>query len=154
MENRFIKYKGIHPGIIVKRELEKRFLKQRPFALSIGEHPQTFNAITKGKRTIPTSLALKIEKELELKEGTLVLLQAYYEIAIEKQKNKPVPNLSILRKILFWDTDIHSIDWQKQDKQVIQRVFERGNAEEKKEITRFYGKRKIQKELKSNAVFN
>lgn len=154
MENRFIKYKGIHPGVIIKRELEKRLLKQRPFALSIGEHPQTFNAITKGKRTIPTSLALKIEKELELKEGTLVLLQAYYEIAIEKLKNKPAPNLSILRKILFWDTDMQSIDWQKQYKQVIQRVFERGNAEEKKEITRFYGKSKIQKELKNNAVFN
>lgn len=35
------------------------------------------------------------------------------------------PNLSLLRKSLFWDTDINKIDWKKQYKAVIQRVFER-----------------------------
>jgi hypothetical protein len=30
------KYKGIHPGIILERELKKRALHQRTFALSIG----------------------------------------------------------------------------------------------------------------------
>src|SRR5688572_28557796 len=59
MDN-FLDYKGIHPGIVLKRELEKRSLKQRPFALSIEEHPQTLNAITKGKRNMYTALALKI----------------------------------------------------------------------------------------------
>ena len=39
------KYKGIHPGVVLDRELKKRAIKQRPFALSIGEHPQIFNAI-------------------------------------------------------------------------------------------------------------
>ena len=146
---RFKKYKGIHPGFIIKRELEKRSLKQRPFALSIGEHPQTFNAITKGKRAIPTSFALKIEEALGLKEGTVVLLQAYYDIEKEKKKNKPMPDLSLLRGSLFWDTDVETIDWVKQYRQVIQRVFERGTVIEKDEITRFYGENKIQKVLES-----
>jgi plasmid maintenance system antidote protein VapI len=44
MIKRFEKYKGIHPGIILERELKKRAIKQRPFALSLDEHPQTFNA--------------------------------------------------------------------------------------------------------------
>ncbi len=44
----YYKYKGIHPGIILDRELKKRSLKQRPFALSINEHPQTFNASQAG----------------------------------------------------------------------------------------------------------
>ena len=74
---RFEKYKGIHPGIVLDRELKKRSIRQRPFALSLNEHPQTFNAITKGKRGISTPLALKIEQELGLEEGTLVILQAY-----------------------------------------------------------------------------
>jgi plasmid maintenance system antidote protein VapI len=142
------KYKGIHPGIILERELKKRELHQRPFALSIGEHPQTLNAITKGKRKLNTALALKIEEKLGLEEGTLALLQAYFDIKEEKAKLKQItPNLSILRKSLFWDTDINKIDWSKQYRAVIQRIFERGNAIEKEEIIRFYGQDKIQKAL-------
>lgn len=150
MEMRFKKYKGIHPGFIIKRELEKRSLKQRPFALSIDEHPQTFNAITKGKRAIPTSFALKIEQALGLKESTVVMLQAFYDIYKEKQKNKPKPDLSLLRATLFWDTDVETIDWEKHYKNVIQRVFERGNTIEKREITRFYGDEKVQQVLQSS----
>ena len=38
-----LKYKGIHPGIVLEREFKKRSLKQRPFAIAINEHPQTLN---------------------------------------------------------------------------------------------------------------
>ncbi|SEH76795.1 hypothetical protein SAMN02927937_01311 [Paenimyroides aquimaris] len=57
------------------------------------------------------------------------------------------PNLALIRKALFWDTDINKIDWDKQYKAVIQRVFERGNEEEKLEIKRFYGDSVIEKAL-------
>ena len=67
----------------------------------------------------------------------------------EKSKTQLSPNLSILRKSLFWDTEIHNIDWNKQSKAVINRIFERGNEEEKKEIERFYGKRKVETILNS-----
>ena len=138
------KYKGIHPGRVLKRELKKRSLKQRPFALSIGEHPQTLNAITNERRDLNTSLALKIEDKLGLEEGSLVLLQAFYDIEKEKaRQHTKTPDFSILRKYLFWDTDIKKIDWQRQYKAVIRRVLERGNAQEKEEISRFYGNKKI-----------
>lgn len=148
MKNYIEKYKGIHPGIILERELKKRALHQRPFALSIDEHPQTLNAITKGKRKLNTPLALKIEEKLDLEEGTLALLQTYFDIKEEKSKIKQTtPNLAILRKSLFWDTESNKIDWSKQYKAVIQRVFERGNEIEREEIIRFYGKEKIKKAL-------
>jgi plasmid maintenance system antidote protein VapI len=145
------KYKGIHPGIILDREFKKRALQQRPFALSIGEYPQTLNAITKGKRKLNTALALKIEEKLGLEEGTLALLQTYFDINEEKSKLKQiVPNLSKLRKSLFWDTDIDKIDWSKQYRAVIQRIFERGNETEINEIIRFYGEEKIQETINQN----
>lgn len=148
MIGHYEKYKGIHPGIILDRELKKRSIRQRPFALSLDEHPQTFNAITKGKRGISTSLALKIEQELGMEEGTLVILQAFYDIQKIKEKNsQQTPNLSILSKSLFWDTDIENIDWRRQYRAVIQRVFERGNEAEKEEITRFYGIEKTEQAL-------
>lgn len=145
-----LKYKGIHPGIVLERELKKRSLKQRPFAIAINEHPQTLNAITKGKRSLNTALALKIEEKMGLEEGILAILQTYYDIRIEKEKQQTeTPNLALLRNSLFWDTAIEHIDWKKQYKAVIKRIFERGNQTEKNEIIRFYGKQKVDTVLNS-----
>ncbi len=150
MNQQYEKYKGIHPGILLDRELKKRSIKQRPFALLIGEHPQTFNAITKGKRNFTPAITLRIEKELDLEEGTLLILQAYYQIKIEKEKvTENKPDFSILRKSLFWDTAIEKIDWEQHYKAIINRVMERGNEAERNEITRFYGKAKIEAALKA-----
>src|SRR5690606_16512460 len=113
-----------------------------------GEHPQTINAITKGKRKLNIALALKIERELSLEEGSLALLQTYFDIKEEKSKIKQnTPDLTLLRKSLFWDTDISKIDWQQQSVAVIRRVCERGNAIEKEEIKRFYKSAEIKEAL-------
>ncbi len=153
MIRQFAKHKGIHPGIVLDRELKKRSIKQRPFALSVEEHPQTFNAITKGKRGISTALALKIERQLGLEEGTLVILQAYYDIQRIKEKEiKSTPDLSILSNALFWDTDIQHIDWERQYRAVIQRVFERGNENDKNEIIRFYGAEKVNQAMQESNI--
>ena len=153
MNTYLAKFKGIHPGIILARELKKRGIAQRPFALSIGEHPQTINAITKAKRNLPTSIALKIDEKLGLEEGTLALLQTYFDIQTEKSKIKPItPNLSLIRKSVFWDTDISQIDWDKQKYAVIRRIMERGNALEIKEIKQFYGAALITEVLKQKSV--
>lgn len=145
MESMLEKYKGIHPGMILERELKKKNLKKVEFAHSLNEYPQTLSQVTKGKRGLTPALSLKIDKALGLEEGTMLLLQAYFEIKKEKQKNntRPRPNISNFRKILFWDTDITKIDWEKQYRSIIRRIFERGNSQEKEEITNFYGKDKI-----------
>ncbi len=154
METTLEKYRGIHPGIILDRELKKRSLRKGPFALSLHEYPQTINAVTKGKRGLTPSLSLKIDRALGLEEGTMLILQAYYEIKKEIQKTEPrqQPDLSIIREILFWDTDINKIDWDRQYKYVIKRIFERGNSEEKKEALKFYGKDKVEKITGSEGI--
>lgn len=142
--------KGIHPGFVLERELKKRHLRKGAFALSLQEHPQTLTAITKGKRGMNTSLALKIEKILDLEEGYFMVLQIYYEIEEEKRKqNKNRINLPQLRPVLFWDTKMNAIDWEKQKRAIIKRVFERGNDMEKSEIIRFYGARTVDNILNS-----
>jgi len=142
------KYKGIHPGLVIKRELKKRGIKLRPFALSVNEYPQTLNAVTKGKRRVSTALALKIEQELGLEEGDIVVLQAYHDIEMVKNPTQTAgPDLSVLNKALFWDTRPEAIDWKRQYKAVIKRVFERGNEAAKAEIIRFYGAKKVKKVL-------
>lgn len=133
--------KGLHPGLVIERELKKRKLRKNSFALKLQEYPQTLTAITKGRRGITTSLALKIEKTLGFDEGFLMMLQVYFDIEVEKKKQiQNKPNLKLIRPVLFWDTKFENIDWIKQKKAVIKRVFERGNEDEKNEIIRYYGK--------------
>jgi plasmid maintenance system antidote protein VapI len=133
--------KGIHPGLVLDRKLKERNLAKGPFALSISEYPQTLGAITKGKRHMNTALALKIEQALGLEEGYLMTLQVFYEIKEEKrrQQGDAHPDLSRIRRGLFWDTDINKIDWQAQKRAVIERILLRGDEQEKAEIKRFYG---------------
>jgi plasmid maintenance system antidote protein VapI len=141
--------KGLHPGIVLERELKKRGLAKGPFALSINEFPQTISAITKGKRGMNTPLAMRIEKVLGIEEGYFMTLQVFYEIKEEKQKQieSTKPNLNLLRPALFWDTQLDKIDWKRQKRAVIERVWERGNEKEKNEIGRFYGAQEVDKVL-------
>ena len=138
--------KGIHPGIVLERELKKRKLPKRRIALTIGEYPQLLGDITKGKRRINPALSIRLGDALGIDESFFAVLQAYYDI--EQQKRKQTlndrPNLKLLRPVLFWDTDINSINWEKSKASVIRRTFERGNDQEIMEIIRFYGKKEVQ----------
>lgn len=142
MTNRIEILKGIHPGKIIERDLHKKHMTQRALAHIVEVPYQTINAIISGRRNISTvELALNIEKSLGYEEGFLLILQDYYNInrykaQKSKEKYNHAPNI---RKSLFWDTDFETIDWEKYKKAVINRVWERGNKEEKEEITRFYG---------------
>jgi len=137
------KIKGVPPGAVLSRELKKRGLESKQFALSIGEYPQTINAISKGRRGMNPALSIKLGEKLGASPEYFMLLQAYYEVEKKKKeiilKTQAKPNMELLPKVLFWDTDIEKIDWQKYKNYVINRVFERGTEKEIKEIISFYG---------------
>lgn len=137
--------KGIHPGKMVERELKKRKINNRQFALMIDEYPQTLGAIINGKRKMNVDLSLKIEKELEMEEGFLMTLQVFYDIKEAKRDYNYKPDLSKLRKVTFWDTTFDRIDWKQNMVSVIKRVFSRGTEVEQEEIIRFYGKEVVDK---------
>lgn len=140
MNNLLSIVKGVHPGFILDRELKKRQLRKGPFAISLQEYPQTLVSITKGKRRMNINIALKIEMALGMEEGYFMILQVYHDIEeAKKSQNKEHPDLTKLRRVLFWDTKIENINWERQKKAVIKRVFERGNDIEKNEIISFYG---------------
>jgi plasmid maintenance system antidote protein VapI len=137
--------KGIHPGILIEKELKKRKIPNGRFAIAINEFPQTLSAVIKGRRSMNLPLSLKIEQELGYDEGFLMTLQLYHDIKILKQEEsaKHKPDLSKFRAVIFWDTDIQKIDWEKNKHAVIERVFERGNKMEQDEIIRFYGQDEV-----------
>jgi addiction module HigA family antidote len=144
------KIKGIHPGAIIKREIKKRGLKNKDFALKVSVHAQTLSAIIKEKRSITPKLSIRLGTNLGVELDYFMLLQASYNVnkAQLQSKKRLTPNLKKIRKNLFWDTDFSKIDWQKNKRSVIKRIFERGNDEEIKEIINFYGIDAVKSELK------
>lgn len=139
--------KGVHPGKMIERELLKKNISKRQFALSIDEHPQTLGTIIKGKRNMNTALSLKIEEKLDFEEGFLMTLQVFYDIKQSKKDPNYKPDLSKFRKGVFWDTTFEKIDWRLMKKSIIQRVFSYGNEIEQEEIKCFYGKNEVDKIL-------
>ncbi|MCO5936134.1 helix-turn-helix domain-containing protein [Mucilaginibacter sp. RB4R14] len=141
MEQWIKKYRGINPGAVLRHELKKKKLKQTAFAQKIDLPAQTLNAILRGKRKMTTEVALRIDHELGLEASTMVILQAIYytKLITQKTNSNYKPDTSRIRKALFWDTDFEKIDWHQKKNAVIQRVWERGNEDEKSEIQHFYG---------------
>ena len=133
--------KGMHPGALIKHELIKMKMSQRQFAAKIGEHWQILNAVINQKRGISLTTALKIEREFGYDEGFLLIMQVYYDIEKDKQKDigRSLSGIPDVRRILFWDTDFDKIDWAASRESVITRILERGSDAEKAEIARYYG---------------
>ena len=132
-------YKGIPPGIVLSRTLKKRGITQESFADKVGTHRQTINAIVTGKRDIPEGLSFKLDKALGFDEGFFLLVQTYYKIEMNKRKNTGIiGTVPKIRPVVFWDIDMEKLDWIKNKDFIIQRVNEKGNEEEIKQVNRFY----------------
>ena len=70
---------------------------------------------------------------------------------MEKEvKNNKMPELD---RVLFWDTDMDKLDWQKAYKAVIARIVERGDQQEMDETVRFYGYKKVIKAIRDEIYF-
>lgn len=147
---RLNKIKGIHPGTLLRWELNNRNLKGSELADAIGEHKQTISAILNKRRDMNPSLSIKLSKEFKTDNDYFMLLQASYDVKLVAESEiKNTPNLNNIRRVLFWDTNFNTIDWNKNKKAVIQRILERGSKTEINELISFYGRKTISKEIKS-----
>lgn len=136
--------KGIHPGIIIERDLRRLNLSQKDLARKIGEYPSRITEIIKGRRKLNVPLSLKLEQEMGYETGFLMTLQLSMKYG-SRERPPTDSDITKLSPSLFWDTKIEKIDWQRHKRAVIERVMTYGNAEEKAEIRRFYGERQVEK---------
>ncbi|GHT20623.1 hypothetical protein AGMMS4957_08110 [Bacteroidia bacterium] len=150
MYEQYLSASTIPAGAVLKRILQKERIGQKEVALKASLFPQRINDLISGKRKFTPEMSINIEKALGLSEmGYFYKIQSNYEIhrCREEQEKKNTPNLDRLNEALFWDTDIHDINWKKSANWVIKRVFEYGQKEEIEEIIRYYGKEKVTKAL-------
>ena len=89
---------AIHPGEMLKDELQARGLSQRKFAGIIGMPYTAFNEIINGKRSITTDTALRIEAATGIAANIWRGLQSDYDIMAARRNNKLTAILDNIRK--------------------------------------------------------
>ena len=76
--------RALHPGRLLREELEARALSQREFAERMQRPPQVINQIIREKKSITPETALGIEKVLGIDAQFWVNLQGIYDLVVAR----------------------------------------------------------------------
>ena len=71
---------AVHPGMMIKPELEERGISQKQFATMLGVQASHLSEVLNNKRALTTELAVKIEKAIGIPAKTLLSAQAHYDL--------------------------------------------------------------------------
>jgi addiction module HigA family antidote len=99
MGNLGFPFRPVHPGELLKDELEYRHLSQRSVATKLGLPYTAFNEILNGKRPVTTDFALLMEAGLGVEPGLLLRMQADYNLQQAKQDKSFADRLAQIRKL-------------------------------------------------------
>lgn len=80
----------LHPGEILQDELEARDIKKSSFAEQLGVKPGHLSELLYGRRHVSAATALKLEKLLGIPAEYWLRVQVYYDLFIERRKEKEV----------------------------------------------------------------
>jgi addiction module HigA family antidote len=82
---------SIHPGVVLRDELEEIGISQTALAEHIGVLPKTINEICRGKRGISADMAMKLSQALGATPYFWLNLQNNWELSqIKTKKIKPL----------------------------------------------------------------
>ncbi len=95
--DRPIKFEPIHPGEMLLDELNARGIPQRQFAKLIGCSCSFLNEIIKGKRSVSTGTAFKIEAATGIKAHIWISLQTAYDMQTARNDKKLTETLTRIR---------------------------------------------------------
>lgn len=104
-------FMAVHPGMMIKPELEERGISQKDFAKMVGIQASHLSEVLNGKRALTTDLAVKIESAIGLPAKVLLAAQTQYELesATSPSDNKeketiaitiPVSDRNLLRELV------------------------------------------------------
>ena len=71
---------AVHPGMMIKPELEERGITQKDFAKMLGVQASHLSEVLNGKRAISKDLAVKIESAIGLPAKILLSAQTQYDL--------------------------------------------------------------------------
>ena len=89
----------IHPGELIKDELEYRGISQKALAAEIGMAPSVVNEILNGKRAVNIEFAMLLEASLGIEADLWIRLQAEYNKQLLKRDVSFMNRLAQIRNI-------------------------------------------------------
>jgi len=92
-------FRPVHPGELLKDELEYRHLSQKAVAKQLGLPYTSFNEVLNGKRPVTTDLAMIMEAALGVSPGLLLRMQTDYNLQMAKQNKTILNRIAEIRKI-------------------------------------------------------
>lgn len=91
--------RAIHPGELLKEEIEYRNLLQTKLAEETGISYKILNDILNCRRPLSTSTALLFEAALGISAGLLMRMQLDYNMRIAREDKSLVERLERIRKV-------------------------------------------------------
>ena len=73
-------FMAVHPGMMIKPELEERVISQKDFAKMLGVQASHLSEVLNGKRALTKDLAVKIEGAIGLPAKMLLSAQTQYDL--------------------------------------------------------------------------
>lgn len=89
----------IHPGEMIKDEIEYRGISQKALAAEIGLPASVLNEVLNGKRAVTTEYALLLEAALGIEADLWLKLQSDYNKQIAKSDTSFMARLEKIRKV-------------------------------------------------------
>lgn len=89
----------IHPGEMIKDEIEYRGISQKELAAEIGIPASVLNAVLNGKRAVTTEYALLLEAALGIEADLWLRLQSDYNKQVAKSDPSFMERINRIRKV-------------------------------------------------------
>ena len=89
----------IHPGELLKDEIEYRGISQKKLAESMGMSYTVLNEVLNCKRPVTTEYALLFEAALGIDAEPIIGMQADYNVQTAKQNKSFAERLANIRKV-------------------------------------------------------
>jgi addiction module HigA family antidote len=96
--NNLTPYEPIHPGEILKEEIEYRGISQRKLAAQMGVAYSVLNEVLNAKRPVTIEYALLFEAALGIDAGIFIRMQADYNVQTAKQNKSFADRLAKIRE--------------------------------------------------------
>jgi addiction module HigA family antidote len=94
-----VPFRPVHPGELLKDELEYRHLSQKMVAQQLEIPYTAFNEILNGKRPVTTDFALLMEAALGVPAYILIGMQTDYNLQVAKDDARLNQRLNKVRKL-------------------------------------------------------
>lgn len=90
---------AIHPGEMIKDEIEYRGISQKALATEIGVPPSVLNEVLNGKRAVTTEYALLLEAALGIEADLWLRMQADYNKQVAMADKSFLERINHIRQV-------------------------------------------------------